>query len=53
MVFDKEETYIEDRVTGEQIWATDYARMFMVKMWVNRKARFQRHENELEKARDP
>ena len=53
VVFDEEETYIEDRATGEQIWATDYARMFMVKMWVNRKARFQRQENELEKARDP
>ena len=53
MVVDEEETYIEDRATGEQICATDYARMFMVKMWVNRKARFQKQENQLEKACDP
>ena len=33
-------TYIEDKVTGEKIWATDDGGMFMVKMWVNRKAGF-------------
>ena len=52
VVFD-EGTYIEHKVTGRKIWATDDDRMFMVKMWVNRKAGFQRQENELEKARDP
>ena len=37
-VFDEEGTYIEDKVIGEKIWATDDGGMFMVKMWVNRKA---------------
>ena len=46
VVLDEEETYIEDKVTGEKIWATDDGGMFMVKMWVNRKAVFQRQENE-------
>ena len=32
---------------GGKIWATDDGGMFMVKMWVNRKACFQRQENEL------
>ena len=27
---------IEDKVTGEKIWATDGGGMFMVKMWANR-----------------
>ena len=40
VVFDEEGTYIEDKVTGEKIWATDDGGMFMVKMWVNRKAGF-------------
>ena len=40
VVFDEEETYIDDKVTGEKIWATDDGGMFMVKMWVNRKAGF-------------
>ena len=40
VVFDEEVTYIEDKVTGEKIWATDDGGMFMVKMWVNRKAGF-------------
>ena len=53
VVFDEEGTYIEDKVTAEKIWATDDGGMFMVKMWVDRKAGFQRQENELEKARDP
>ena len=38
--FDEEGTYIEDKVTGEKIRATDDGGMFMVKMWVNRKAGF-------------
>ena len=33
-------TYIEDKVTGEKIWVTDDGGIFMVKMWVNRKAGF-------------
>ena len=44
---------MEDKVTGENICATDVGGMFMVKMWVNRKEGFQRQENELEKGRDP
>ena len=40
VVFDEDGTYIEDKVTGEKIWATDDGGMFMVKMWVNRKAGF-------------
>ena len=40
VVFDEEETYIEHKVTGEKIWATDSSGMFIVKMWVNRKAGF-------------
>ena len=40
VVFDEEVTYIEDKVTGEKVWATDDGGMFMVKMWVNRKAGF-------------
>ena len=40
VVFDEEETYIKDKVTGEKIWGTDDGGMFMVKMWVNRKAGF-------------
>ena len=38
VVFDEEGTYIKDKVTGEKIWAADDGGMFMVKMWVNRKA---------------
>ena len=53
VVFDEARTYIEDSVIGAKIWATDDGGMFMVKMWVNRKAGFKRQENELEKARDP
>ena len=53
VVFDEAVTCIEDNVIGAKIWATDDGGMFMVKMWVNRKAGFQRQENELEKARDP
>ena len=39
------------RTRSQKIWATDDDGMFMVRMWVNRKAGFQRQENELEKAR--
>ena len=53
VVFDEEGTLIEDKVTGEKIWATHDGGMFMVMMWVNRKAGFLRQEIELEKARDP
>ena len=38
VVFDKEGTYIKDKVIGEKIWAADDGGMFMVKMWVSRKA---------------
>ena len=44
VVFDEEDTHIEDKVTGEKIWATDDGGMFMVKMWVNGKACFLRQE---------
>ena len=40
VVFDEEGTYIEDKVTGEKIWATDDGGMIMLKMWFNRKAGF-------------
>ena len=45
VVFDEAETYIEDKVTRERIWATDDGGMFMVKMWVNRKAGSSRQES--------
>ena len=38
VVFDEEGTYIKDKVTGEKTRAADDGGMFMVKMWVNRKA---------------
>ena len=53
VVSDEEETCIEDKVTEKKIWVTDGARIFMVKMWVNRKTGFWRQENELQETRDP
>ena len=40
VVFDEDGTYVEDKITGERIWAKDEGGMFMVKLWVNRKAGF-------------
>ena len=40
VVFDDDGSYVEDKVTGEKIWATDDGGMFMIKLWVNRKAGF-------------
>ena len=50
MVFDEEGTFIEDKVTGEKIWATDNGGMLMVQMLVKRRVVLR---DELEKARDP
>ena len=40
VVFDEDGTYVEDKTTGEKIWARDEGGMFMVRLWVNRKAGF-------------
>ena len=40
VVFDQEGSYIESKVTGERTWLKEQGGMFMLKMWVQRKAPF-------------
>ena len=40
VVFDDEGSYVQDKATGEKIWAKDEGGMFMIKMWVNSKVGF-------------
>ena len=40
VVFDEDGSYVEDKLTGEKIWAKDDGGMFMIKLWVNRKMDF-------------
>ena len=40
VVFDEDGTYVEDKQTGERIWAKEDGGMFMVRMWVKRGSGF-------------
>ena len=40
VVFDQDGSYIENKVTGERTWLKHQGGMFMLKMWVPRKAPF-------------
>ena len=38
VVFDDDGSYIEDKVSGERTWMKQAGGMYMLKMWVSRKA---------------
>jgi len=40
VVFDDDGSYVEDKATGEKIWAKDDGGMFMVKLWVRKRTGF-------------
>ena len=41
VVFDDEESYIQDKKTGEKIWLRDEGGMYMLKLWIKRVSRGQ------------